>query len=250
MATPDAITAPKTGLSETDVPEAQRLANLIEAQNKAAALFADVERDMIRPGVSEKELTDAIYKLGKEKYNVRTHWHRRLVRSGPHTLAMFNDNTDDRVIEADDILYVDLGPVFEAYEADFGRTYVLGNDPNKIALRDALEPLWYAIKAEFDARPDITGEELYDIAVRLTKEAGEKSGLGWKYGNVFCGHLVGDFPHERIPRDMITLYMTTGNHLPVRTLNAKGQQRHWILEIYLRDEERGYAGFYEQILTV
>ncbi|KIH92781.1 hypothetical protein SPBR_03191 [Sporothrix brasiliensis 5110] len=250
MATPDAITAPKTALSETDVPEEQRLANLLEAQNKAAALFADIARDMIRPGISEKQLTDAIYQVGRDKYNVRTHWHRRLVRSGPHTLAMFSDTTEDRVLAADDILYVDLGPVFEAYEADFGRTFVLGDDPHKIALRDALAPLWHAIKAEFDARPDITGAQLYDVAVRLTREAGEASGRGWTYGNVFCGHLVGDFPHERIPNDKITLYMAPGNHAPLRGRNAKGQQRHWILEIYLRDDTRGYAGFFEQILTV
>ncbi|CAK7205001.1 hypothetical protein SEUCBS139899_007765 [Sporothrix eucalyptigena] len=249
MATAEAITAPTGGdVPTADITEAQRAANLLEAQNKAAALFVDFEKNLLRAGVSEKTLTDEIYQLGKDKYNVRTHWHRRLVRSGPHTLAMFNDNTPDRIIEPDDILYVDLGPVFEAYEADFGRTFVLGNDPVKIALRDTLEPLWYAIKKEFDSRPDITGEELYDIAVNLTAEMGKQ--YGWKYGNVFCGHLVGDFPHERIPRDMITLYMTKGNHLPVRSLNAKGQQRYWILEIYLRDEERGYAGFYEQILNI
>ncbi|CAK7224002.1 hypothetical protein SBRCBS47491_005399 [Sporothrix bragantina] len=248
MATAEAITAPTGGSGGPEITEEQRAANLLEAQNKAAALFVDFEKNLLRAGVSEKQLTDEIYELGKTKYNVRTHWHRRLVRSGPHTLAMFNDNTPDRIIEEDDILYVDLGPVFEKYEADFGRTFVLGNDPVKIALRDTLEPLWYRIKDAFDADDTLTGEQMYDIACKLTAEAGKE--YGWKYGNVFCAHLVGDFPHERIPKDMITLYMTKGNHLPVRSVDKKGRKRYWILEIYLRDEERGFAGFYEQILNI
>ncbi|KAG5956298.1 hypothetical protein E4U58_006675, partial [Claviceps cyperi] len=40
----------------------------------------------------------------------------------------------DRMIEEDDILIVDLGPVFEAWEADFGRTFVLGSDAGRLKL--------------------------------------------------------------------------------------------------------------------
>lgn len=248
MATAEAITNFKSGAGVSD---AERTANLVEAQNMAAAMFVDIERDLVRAGITEKELTDAIYKLGQEKYNIRTHWHKRVVRSGPHTLAPFKENLPDRTIAEDDILFVDLGPVFEEYEADFGRTYVLGNDAGKIALRDALEPLWFAIKKRFDESPDMTCEEMYKVTLELTAEAARKSGRAWTYGNdLFCGHLVGNFPHERIPNDKINLYLTTGNPQPVRSLDKKGQQRHWILEIYLYDEAGGYGGFYEQIMTV
>ena len=41
---------------------------------------------------------------------------------------------DNRRIGDDDIVYVDLGPVFEAWEADYGRTFVVGADPVKHAL--------------------------------------------------------------------------------------------------------------------
>ncbi len=54
------------------------------------------------------------------------------------------------MIEEDDILFIDLGPVFEAWEADFGRTFVMGNDPIKTRLRDSLEPVWKTTKAQFD----------------------------------------------------------------------------------------------------
>lgn len=226
------------------IEEQQRAAYLLDAQNKAVRLFEEIERDIIRPGVSEKELSDEIHELGAKRHDIRTHWHKRVVRSGPHTLKPYAENPPDRVIQPDDILFVDLGPVFEAWEADFGRTFVLGDDPIKKKLRDSLEPTWKTVKARYQENPDITGEELYDIACEEAKKA------GWEFGGAIAGHLVGDFPHERIPQDKITLYITKGSNEKMSRLDAKGQKRHWILEIHLVDRERQIGGFYEQLLTV
>lgn len=129
-------------------------------------------------------------------------------------------------------------------EADFGRTFVLGDDPNKKKLCDALEPTWNAVKLCFQENPDMTGEELYDIACDLSQQA------GWEFGGRIAGHLVGSFPHERIPRDKISLYIVRGNKERMSRLNDKGQKRHWILEIHLVDRVRQIGGFYEQLLTV
>jgi hypothetical protein len=43
--------------------EAQRAAYLLDAQNKAVSLFEEIERNLIRPGVSEKELSKEISTL-------------------------------------------------------------------------------------------------------------------------------------------------------------------------------------------
>lgn len=224
--------------------EQQRATHLREAQNKAVALFAEIERTLLRPGVSEKALGAEIYALGEARHGIRTHWHKRVVRSGPNTLLPYAENTPDRTILPDDILFVDLGPVFEAWEADFGRTFVLGDDAAKTALRDALEPTWRAVKAAFDARPDCTGEELYGIACEAAR------GAGWEFGGAHAGHLIGDFPHERIPNDKRSLYITEGNGERMRSVGKDGMMRHWILEIHLVDRERQIGGFFEQLLTV
>lgn len=218
-------------------------AGLREAETKAAAMFEEIA-DLIKPGVSEKALSDAIHELGTQRHGLRTHWHKRIVRSGPNTLRPFEDNPPDRVLEEDDILVVDLGPVFEAWEADFGRTYVLGNDPAKIRLRDALEPIWIKVKAAYDAKPDMTGDELYAIATK------EVNAAGFDFGAPIAGHIVGNFPHERIPKDKITLYITEGNHGSMVTTGKDGNKRHWILEIHARDPKANIQGFYEQLLTV
>jgi Xaa-Pro aminopeptidase len=235
--------APTMTATKTAAEQSAYTASLVVAEAKALAMFADID-PLVRPGITEKALSDAIHELGREKHGVQTHWHKRLVRSGPNTLRPFEDNPPDRLIGSDDILVVDLGPVFEKWEADFGRTYVLGNDVNKIKLRDALEPCWDQVKAAYDQRPGMTGEELYDIAVAAA------AARGFDFGAPIAGHIVGSFPHERIPQDRISLYIAKGSDLPMDRVGKNGYRRHWILEIHLRDSKNNIQGFREQLLTV
>jgi Xaa-Pro aminopeptidase len=219
-------------------------AALRTAQNHAQALFADIEHTLIRPGISESTLNREIHALAAEKFGVTTHWHKRVIRAGANTLRPYSENPPDRVIAPDDILFIDLGPVFEAWEADFGRTFVLGDDPLKHRLKNDLEPIFHAARARFEASPAMTGAELYDVACGLARAA------GWHFGGRIAGHTVGAFPHETIPGDRITFYITRGNHLPLRRCNAAGDTYHWILEIHLVDKAREIGGFFEQLLTV
>ncbi|KAI9746720.1 MAG: hypothetical protein M1818_000435 [Claussenomyces sp. TS43310] len=224
--------------------EEERAAYLLDAQTKAVHLFEEIERDLIRPGVSEKALSQEIHELGTKRHGIKTHWHKRVIRSGPNTLMPYDENPPDRIIQPDDILFVDLGPVFEAWEADFGRTFVLGDDSIKKKLRDALEPTWNTVKSRFRENPDMTGQELYAIACDEAQQA------GWEFGGHLAGHLVGCFPHERIPRDKISLYIVQANKERMSRLDGDGQKRHWILEIHLVDRARQIGGFYEQLLTI
>ncbi|KAF2761451.1 Creatinase/aminopeptidase [Pseudovirgaria hyperparasitica] len=230
--------------SAATTAEQERAAALRDAETKAIQMFEEISRTLIKPGQSEKAVSDKIHELGKERYGVRTHWHKRLIRSGPNTLLPFRDSPPDRIIEEDDILVIDLGPVFEAWEADFGRSYVLGNDPEKKKLANALDPMWHKIKAMYQQRPDMTGGELYEIAVSAAKED------GWEWNADIAGHIVGDFPHERIPNNKITHYITSGNTQSMASMDKKGHRLHWILEVHLRHPSGEFAGFFEQLLTV
>jgi Xaa-Pro aminopeptidase len=166
------------------------------------------------------------------------------VRSGPNTLHPYRENPPDRVIGEDDIMFLDFGPIFSQWEADFGRTFVLGDDPAKHRLRDALEPTFTEAKQFFLAHPDITGEALFAHVRQLTRDA------GWEYGGPHAGHLVGEFPHEKIAGDKIDSYIAPGNDVIMRRLDPTGRRCHWILEIHLVDTGRGFGGFYEQLLDI
>jgi Xaa-Pro aminopeptidase len=224
--------------------EAARRAELLAAQAKAAQLFAAVEdRGIIRPGVSDKEASRAVRDLAAELFDTTRHWHKRIVRSGEHTLLPYHENPPDRVMADDDVVFADFGPIFEGWEADFGRTWVLGDDPVKHRLRDDLAEVFDEAKAYFEARPDLTGEELYAEVERLAAER------GWSYGNVHCGHLVGEFPHTDFA-DPVESHLMAGNAAPLRRTDPTGRVAHWILEIHLVDRERRFGGFYEELLTI
>src|ERR1700722_18322743 len=138
------------------VLEEDRATELREAQNKAEQLFHEVEaRGLIRPGITESTLNADIYALAQEMYGITTYWHKRIVRAGRNTLLPYAENPPDLTIGEDDILFLDLGPVFEDWEADFGRTFVLGSDPVKGKLRRDVGEAFAAGKKYFQEHPDI-----------------------------------------------------------------------------------------------
>lgn len=232
-------------VTATNVDENTRVSRLLDAQDKAAQLFDEVERlGLVRPGVSERALSDEIRDLARSMLGVTRHWHKRIVRAGEHTLDTYDANPKDRVIAEDDIVFLDFGPLFEEWEADFGRTFVLGDDPRKAALAQALPEVWHAGREYFLAHPDITGEELFHQIVAISKEH------GWEFGGEIAGHLVGEFPHEKIAGDEIDSYVAPGSPLPMRRKDRSGRQCHWILEIHLVDRAGGYGGFHEELLDL
>src|SRR6185369_6538061 len=113
---------------------------LLKAQYISVQLFKAIEEsDLIVAGKSEEELTADVCDLALKRFGIEKHWHKKIVRSGKNTLAIYPDNPPNRIVEKDDILFIDLGPIVEDYEADIGRTYVLGNNSKKLKLKKDVE---------------------------------------------------------------------------------------------------------------
>lgn len=219
---------------------------LIQAERKAETLFNEIEsRQLIQAGRLESEISQVVYDLAEELFGIRKYWHKRIVRAGRNTLFPYHDNPPDWKVAEDDIVFLDFGPIFEDWEADFGRTYVLGNDPAKLKLKNDVEQAFWDGRRYFEAHRDsITGSQLYAYMCDLAKRA------GWEFGHTHAGHLVGRFPHETIDGDKVTLYIHPDNHLPMQSLNEFGQPRHWILEVHFVDRKCEIGGFVEQLLTL
>jgi Xaa-Pro aminopeptidase len=218
---------------------------LIEAQNKAEALFdAVVASGMIRAGRLEGELSQDIYDLAAERFGVRRHWHKRIVRAGSNTMLGYSVESPERRIEADDVVFLDLGPVFDSWEADFGRTYALGSDPAKHRLVSDIGVAFRKGKELYEKTPGLTCGELYDFVAGLATTS------GWEFGAPTAGHLIGHFPHERLPSDPKRFSIRPGNGQLLREPDAQGNPRHWILEIHFVDRARQIGGFCEELLTV
>lgn len=225
--------------------EQQKVTELLSAQQKAERLFKEVEtRGLVRSGITESRLNQEIYDLAKEMYGISTYWHKRIVRAGANTLVPYAENPPDHTLGEDDILFLDLGPVFEEYEADFGRTFVIGSDPAKLKMKEDVAKAFADGKAYFKDNPNITANELYAYAVKLAEK------YGWEFGGPIAGHLIGQFPHERIAEDKVTLYVHPKSNLLMRSKDEQGHLRHWILEIHFIDRQRQIGGFFEELLTV
>ncbi len=221
----------------------ERRAALVAAEERASRLFDRVEAlGLVAPGRTERAVTDDIYALAEKEFGVRQHWHKRIVRSGPNTVTTYYDEPADRVIAADDTVYLDFGPVFEDWEADLGRSYALGSDPEKRRLVADLERIFGIVQKQYWARPAMTGAELFAIAVAEAEKA------GWRFGNNSAGHIVGEFPHAQLPGNKDFNRINALNTSSMQDLDGKGRVKHWILEIHLVDKARTFGGFYERLL--
>jgi Xaa-Pro dipeptidase len=219
--------------------------SLIEAQEKARALFQEVvAAGLIAPGKLESELSTDIHNLARERFGVRRHWHKRIARAGENTMLGYYDDPEDRRIAQDDVVYLDFGPVFDAWEADFGRTYVVGSDPVKHRLVEDIEAAFARGKELYRRTPSLSTGELYDYVASLAVER------GWEFGAATAGHLIGHFPHERDPQDLRRFSIRPGNTVSLRERDDAGRPRHWILEIHFVDRQRRIGGFFEELLTV
>lgn len=168
--------------------EQLRVSALLDAQTKAAALFEEVQRrGIIRAGIMETQASNEIRDLAAQMFGVKRHWHKRLVRSGPNAMLPYRKRPKERALTDD----------------DFGRSYVIGNDPVKHQLKADLATVFDAGRRYFETHPQVTGIELFDEVVRLSEAA------GGEFGGTIAGHVVGRFPHDKIPGDDDASRITT-----------------------------------------
>ena len=217
---------------------------LIEAEKIAVQLFETAERrNLIKAGKREQQLNTELFNLASELFGITKHWHKRIVRSGPNTLLPYHNNPPDLLIQEDDILFFDFGPVIEEWEADLGRTYVIGNDPMKHKLKNDIEKAWHETKEWFHMHTTLSAAELYQYAVEKAEA------YGWTFGGEIAGHLIGEFPHEKLEPGNYQLYVHPENYNDMFLPDAKGNKREWILEMHFVNREKEIGGFFEQLLT-
>jgi Xaa-Pro aminopeptidase len=218
---------------------------MIIAQEITKDLFDTVEkRGLIIPGKTELELAEDVSKFAAELFGITQYWHKKIVRAGVNTLCPFSANPPELTIQKDDIVIVDFGPVFEGWEADFARTYVIGNDPVKLKLQQDTETAWHEAKAWHAQQSNLTGAMFFNYLTDLAKK------YGYEYAGEIGGHLVGHYPHEQPddPKDLC-FDIHPDNHSSILELDKEGNQRNWILEIHFADKANNVGGFFEQLLN-
>ncbi|GED97993.1 M24 family metallopeptidase [Gordonia crocea] len=173
----------------------------IEALRRAGAAIDRVHARMgewLRPGRTEAQVAaDIADALIAEGHSAAAFV---IVGSGPNGADPHHEHSD-RVIEADDVVVIDIGgPVDPGYNSDCTRTYCFGDVPAEIVVAyEALEEAQQAAVAA--VRPGVTAESVDAVA----RERLAAAGLADKFIHR-TGHGIGLSVHEEP-------YIVAGNDL-------------------------------------
>lgn len=217
---------------------------LMTAQNKAIELFSVIEqRGLIVPGRTEQQLCEDVVRIAREEFGSERHWGKKIVRTGPNTLQPYAADPADRTIQEGDILFFDFHPVFGEWEADLGRTYILGDEPLKLKIKKDIEEAWHRGNEWYSRQTQLTGAQFFHYAVGLAQS------YGYEFGNAIAGHIIGRYPHEQ-PDDPSDLCLDVhpDNHKDILQPDRYGERRHWILELHFVDRKHQIGAFFEQLL--
>jgi Xaa-Pro aminopeptidase len=139
----------------------------------------------IRPGVREydvvAEAMRTLYRLGGEMAHLATPF----VASGEH-MAPPNRFASDKLIREGDLVFVDIGAMWNGYFSDIGRTVVCGAPSRR--QQEVFSAVHAGLMAATEAmRPGNTND---DVAAAV-RSAGAEHGLADSFLSLFIGHGVG-----------------------------------------------------------
>lgn len=151
------------------------LACIRDAQRVNEQAMVDVQR-MLRPGVTQTDLTACFLRraveLGAEQNGIDPIWQVMPARraDGPWTVhgdLAFPTPSGPRELHDGDVVWVDSGIHVGGYASDFGRTWIVGDDPRPTARQQEQFERWRAVTdAVLDrCRPGVTAAELAQAAV-------------------------------------------------------------------------------------
>ncbi|MFF7065031.1 M24 family metallopeptidase [Pseudomonas sp. NPDC008258] len=156
-------------------------------------------------------------------------WHPTYIRFGDDTVRTPRQGIDlQRVLRTTDIVVVDVGPVWDGYEGDYGDTFVFGQ-------RELHHACVKALHEVFDETRDawgrgLTGRELYDFAERSAQAK------GWQLERNLAGHRIADFPHVLYGQEKLA------------DVEIVPSEVVWVLEIQLCHPTEPVGAFFEDIL--
>ena len=182
----------------------------------------------LKPGISEGKARIKAQEIF-EKYEIKKSWHKPYIYFGTNTILTFMDKPkEEKILQEEDIAFIDIGPIIDDIEGDAGHTFVFGKNLRFCNLKSQSENI-FNLAITFWKKNKSTGIELYNYIHKLTNNAGFIFNLNP------AGHLIGSFPHKGWKNGLHTY-----PHTP--------EAGYWILEIQIRDPKLSYGAFYEKVL--
>ena len=226
------------------VGEKFNLVDFLAARESCQAITAEIVASL-QEGMREQDGQDLVKKIFA-KHNIYKFWHPTKFRMAADTLKSFREPPDpDLRLRSGDLCFLDLGPIIQDHEADFGRTFIFtqnaknsqgslnshgsSNSPAAHSIINAAEDIFRAT-AKAWKREGLSGQALFAFAEQAARSC------GLELNPHMAGHRLGDFPHHIHSKQK--LFDLT--NCPSANL--------WVLEIHVLDRALGRGAFYEDIL--
>ncbi len=236
----------QTELSDKD------LEGYLAARNFARLLGKEIARN-IKAGMNEKEVEDIASEIFKS-HGVRQHWHMPIIGVGEgstklrsmYALMEGYMTRYGRILKENDIVLIDIAPVYNEYPSDYTTNHVIGHNSDLEALAAYAKDVSCQIAGY--VRKGMVVADVFDYAKRLI-QANSKYTLAYP-PFISMGHRLCRIPPawQNLPEPGLTYlllrargpFITSGNSTPMSGL--------WVIEPYLMQQER--AAKFEALVFV
>ena len=222
----DVLIDPKSDLEQ--VGAAFAVEKMLFVRDRVRATIHDIAAS-VKPGMVEEDAVEMAKDLLAAKDMLKG-WHDVYVRFGTNTLKTFGAPSDPGIVLGEnDIFLIDIGPVWKEWEGDGGDTFVVGENAVMSQCAADAKKLFHIVRKKWSTE-GLNGKELYAFAEE------EALKMGWELNLDLSGHRLSDFPHAAIYDG------------PMMDVDFKPSPLLWVLEIHIRNHERTFGAFYEDML--
>lgn len=235
-------------------PTDRDLAGFAAAERFARDLATDIA-NAAEPGMSEHDLAH----LAKRRFRdagIKRHWHVPVIGLGQGSAKLRNIRSllagdalaRRRRLQADDVVYVDIAPIYDGYPSDFTVTRVAGRHPEREQLIAAAHELARRVVDRIGEHRDARGVWAWAVA---TASADARFELV-EPPLVGLAHRIGVVPPSwpYVPEVTTLAYLATrerGAFLGPR--NRRPMDGFWTIEPYLVSPD-GRAAKHEELIFV
>jgi len=235
-----------TELSDKD------LEGYVAARSFTRELSKDIIKN-IKMGMTEKEIEELASEVFRNN-GVKQHWHMPVIGVGEgstklrsaYALASSYITKHTRVLEENDLVLVDIAPVYNDYPSDYTTSHVAGQNPDLEALVAFAHDV--SLKIADHVNRDMTVADVFGWAGMHIKENSMYTLAFPPF--ISLGHRLCRIPPlwQNFPESGLTYLILGANSPFINSTNRALMRGLWVIEPYLMYKER--ASKFETLVFV
>ena len=222
----------------------------LEARRFAKVLSREIV-NKIEVGMSEEDIEDIASEVFRD-YDVRQHWHMPIIGVGEGSTKLSSIyaltsgflTKHKRILQEDDLVLIDIAPVYMTYPGDYTTTHVFGNNPELETLVAYARDVSHKIAGY--ASNEMTVADVFRYAQELIRTTSNYTLLYPPL--ISLGHRLSRVhPFEKIPEPGLS-YLILKEFPFINSSNLTPMDGLWVVEPYLMHNKR--AAKFEELVYV